>query len=55
MPIPKNMKKEEQTNEEIDDLLKEGRLLKKLKKGKINTEEFEKQVGDNSDIVDFDD
>ena len=33
------------THEEIDDLLKEGRLLKKLKKGKIDEQEFDKQTG----------
>ena len=34
-----------QSCEDIDELLKEGRLLKKLKKGKIDDEEFDKQTG----------
>ena len=43
------------SGEEIDDLLKEGRLLKKLKKGKIDEEEFEKQTGgENLDLEDAD-
>lgn len=35
--------------DDIDELMAEGRLLKKLKKGKITKEEFEKRVGDTTD------
>ena len=32
--------------DDINDLMAEGRLLKKLKKGKITKEEFEQRVGE---------
>lgn len=51
----KRKKEDNQTNDDIDDLLKEGRLIKKLKKKKINKEEFEKQVDDESGFDNLDD
>jgi hypothetical protein len=37
---------EERDDDDNDEIMKESRLLKKLRKGKITEEEFEKQTGD---------
>jgi len=41
-------------DDDIDDLMAEGRLLRKLKKGKITKEEFEKRVGETTLLIDDD-
>jgi len=40
---------EEEDNAELDDLMREGRLIKKLKKGKINDLQFDEQIQDDDD------
>ena len=40
-------------DDDIDELMMEGRLLKKLKKGKITEEEFEERVGESNNLLDL--